>query len=165
MVPKEMKLLNMLSNNDVTFFIPPYQRNYEWTDEQCEVFFDDIVKTHDRNVQGHASEHFFGSITFFQTETAFGQPDQLVLIDGQQRITTTMLFLVALRDILQDVKLKNYIDAKYLRNNNVSSDNDEYKIKLKQVETDWAVYKPSSWEKNRLNQKRMQPYTGTINTS
>jgi len=169
MVPKEMKLLNMLSNNDVTFFIPPYQRNYEWTDEQCEVFFDDIVKTHDRNVQGHASEHFFGSITFFQTETAFGQPDQLVLIDGQQRITTTMLFLVALRDILQDVKLKNYIDAKYLRNNNVSSDNDEYKIKLKQVETDWAVYKhiilgeePAESEKNAAVYRNYQYFMNKL---
>ena len=29
MVPSEMKLLDMLSNNDVTFFVPPYQRNYE----------------------------------------------------------------------------------------------------------------------------------------
>lgn len=141
MKPTEMKLLNMLSNNDVTFFIPPYQRNYEWTEEQCEIFFTDIVKTHDQNINGHASEHFFGSITYFQTETPFGQPDQLVLIDGQQRITTTMLFLVALRDIMQDSKLKNFIDSKYLRNNNVSNANDEYKIKLKQVETDWAVYK------------------------
>lgn len=141
MKPTEMKLLNMLSNNDVTFFIPPYQRNYEWTEEQCEIFFNDIVKTHDQNINGHVSEHFFGSITYFQTETPFGQPDQLVLIDGQQRITTTMLFLVALRDIMQDNKLKNFIDSRYLRNNNVSNANDEYKIKLKQVETDWAVYK------------------------
>lgn len=141
MKPTEMKLLNMLSNNDVTFFIPPYQRNYEWTEEQCEIFFNDIVKTHDQNINGHVSEHFFGSITYFQTETPFGQPDQLVLIDGQQRITTTMLFLVALRDIMQDNKLKKFIDSKYLRNNNVSNANDEYKIKLKQVETDWAVYK------------------------
>ena len=49
-----------------------YQRNYEWTDEQCKVFYDDILKTHDRNVAGDTTEHFFGSITFFQDETPFG---------------------------------------------------------------------------------------------
>lgn len=66
MVPSEMKLLDMLSNNDVTFFVPPYQRNYEWTTEQCEAFFDDVVKTYEKNSHGHRTEHFFGSITYFR---------------------------------------------------------------------------------------------------
>lgn len=140
MIPQEQKLLSMLSNNDVTFFIPPYQRNYEWTEEQCKVFLDDVIKTFDSNTKGTTAEHFFGSITFFQTEAAFGQPNKLVLIDGQQRVTTTMLFLVALRDIITDPGIVSFIDKKYLRNENVVDDT-EYKIKLKQVETDWAAYK------------------------
>ena len=45
MVPNETKLLKMLSNNDVTFFIPPYQRNYEWGEEQCRLFLEDVLKT------------------------------------------------------------------------------------------------------------------------
>ncbi len=140
MIPQEQKLLSMLSNNDVTFFIPPYQRNYEWTEEQCKVFLDDVIKTFDSNAKGTTAEHFFGSITFFQTEAAFGQPNKLVLIDGQQRVTTTMLFLVALRDIISDPGIVSFIDKKYLRNENVVDDT-EYKIKLKQVETDWIAYK------------------------
>ena len=120
MIPQEQKLLSMLSNNDVTFFIPPYQRNYEWNEEQCKVFLDDVVKTYESNNKGVKAEHFFGSITFFQTEAAFGQPNKLVLIDGQQRVTTTMLFLVALRDILKDENIVSYIDKKYLRNENVA---------------------------------------------
>lgn len=140
MIPQETKLLHMLSNNDVTFFIPPYQRNYEWTDEQCAVFLNDVIKTYSSNYAGKNSEHFFGTITFFQTEAAFGQPNKLVLIDGQQRITTTMLFLVALRDLLDDTNLEKFIDSKYLRNDNVSGES-EYKVKLKQVETDWAAYR------------------------
>lgn len=140
MIPQEAKLLHMLSNNDVTFFIPPYQRNYEWTDEQCSVFLEDIIKTCEENNKGIHSEHFFGSITFFQTEAAFGQPNKLILIDGQQRITTTMLFLVALRDVLGEGSLSKYIDSKYLRNDSVEGEN-EYKVKLKQVETDWPAYK------------------------
>lgn len=140
MVPSETKLLNILSNNDVTFFIPPYQRNYEWSSSQCEVFLDDVYKTAELNMAGTTAEHFFGTITYFQTEAVFGQPNKLVLIDGQQRITTTMLFLVALRDILQDENIRCFIDSKYLKNNNVHGDS-EYKIKLKQVETDWAAFK------------------------
>lgn len=140
MVPNEMKLLNMLSNNDVTFFVPPYQRNYEWTTEQCEAFFDDVEKTYEKNSQGHRTEHFFGSITYFQTERPFGQTNELVLIDGQQRITTTMLFLCAVRDISDDDSLKKFINDKYLKNANARDEDNEYKIKLKQVETDWSVY-------------------------
>lgn len=140
MIPQEVKLLQLLSNNDVTFFIPPYQRNYEWTNDQCKVFLDDILRTYELNMTEKMVEHFFGTVTFFQTETAFGQPDKLVLIDGQQRITTTMLFLVALRDTIDNQSLKEFIDCKYLKNNSVSNDS-EYKIKLKQVETDWIAYK------------------------
>lgn len=140
MIPQESKLLNLMSNNDVTFFIPPYQRNYEWTDEQCKVFMEDIIKTCEMNILGKLTEHFFGSITYFQDEAPFGQPTRLVLIDGQQRITTTMLFLVAVRDTIDNNDLKHFIDSRYLKNNNVSGDS-EYKIKLKQVETDWAAYR------------------------
>ena len=141
MKPNEFKLLNLLSNNDVTFFIPPYQRNYEWTDEQCEVFLNDVIKTYKLNDSGDTAEHFLGCITYFQTKSVFGQPNKLVLIDGQQRITTVMLFLTALRDIFYANKdeLGDFIDSKYLKNDNVKGDT-EYKIKLKQVETDWAVY-------------------------
>ena len=136
----ENKLLDMLSNNDVTFFIPPYQRNYEWDKEQCEVFMGDIIKTTKSNLKQQYSEHFFGTIVYVQNEPTFGQPNRLVLTDGQQRITTTMLFLIALRDIVDDGNLKRFIDLKYLKNNNVTSDT-EYKIKLKQVETDWETYR------------------------
>ena len=140
MIPLERKLLDLLSNNDVTFFIPPYQRNYEWTDEQCSVFLEDIKKTTESNEKGIYSEHFFGTFTFFQTETSFGQPNKLILIDGQQRITTTMLFLIAVRDIIDEESKKKHIDSKYLRNDDVQGEI-EYKVKLKQVETDWVAYK------------------------
>ena len=144
MVPNEAKLLKTLSNHDVVFFIPPYQRNYEWTEDQCRVFFDDVVKTAEHNEAGENTEHFFGSITYVQDDTPFGQPDILILIDGQQRITTTMLFLVALRDFTSDAGIKNVIDSNYLKNSNIADDDNgknEYKIKLKQVETDWNAYK------------------------
>ena len=139
MKPTESQLLTLLSSNDVTFFIPPYQRNYEWDREQCEVFLNDIIKTAQVNCSGGNTQHFFGSVTYFEDKRIFGQPGKRVLIDGQQRITTTMLFLAAVRDLTNDPKMKASINDQYLRNPNASDDT-EYKIKLKQTETDWQVY-------------------------
>ena len=142
MVTREQELLKLLSNNDVTFFIPPYQRNYEWTSEQCETFWHDIQKIYATNMSGENNKHFFGTITYFSdVHKAFGDPDKLVLIDGQQRITTTMLFLIAMRDLMPESSpIRLAIDRRYLKNENIS-DGGEYKIKLKQVESDWATYR------------------------
>lgn len=138
---QEQKLLELLSNYSVTFFIPPYQRNYEWDESQCSAFWDDILSTYKKNKSGCKTEHFFGTLTYFQSESVFGLPTQLVLIDGQQRVTTTMLFLLAMRDLLDNIHEKEYIDRSYLKNEKISGENEEYKIKLKQVESDWPAYK------------------------
>ena len=138
MQSRDNKIIPLLSNNDVTFFIPPYQRNYEWDIQMCDTFYRDIEKVaHNPNTQ-----HFFGTIIFYEERSQiFGEPSRYILVDGQQRLTTTMLFLIAARDVIQDEILKKTIDSKYLRNNNVSGNDVEYKIKLKQVENDWGAYK------------------------
>src|SRR5690625_581199 len=100
MKASENHLISLLSNNDVTFFIPPYQRNYEWDKTQCEVFLNDIVRTAESNINDIYTEHFFGTIVYVESDTVFGEPSKLVLTDGQQRITTAMLFLVAVREVV-----------------------------------------------------------------
>jgi len=133
-------LLESLSNNDVTFFIPPYQRNYEWSKDTCSVFLADVQKVARKNLDGDYSEHFFGSIVYVIEQSGFGVPDRYVLTDGQQRITTTMLFLMALRDSVDDEQYKETIQRRYIENER-ADESTEYKIKLKQVETDWEAYK------------------------
>lgn len=133
-------LLRSLSSNDVTFFIPPYQRNYEWSTDICKVLMADVKRTAQSNLAGEKTEHFFGSIVYVVEETGFGIPDRYILTDGQQRITTTMLFLMALRDSIEDEDYRSYIQSRYLQNERAGDDT-EYKIKLKQVETDWEAYK------------------------
>ena len=102
----------------------------------CEILFKDIEKV----ANSRNSQHFFGTVIYYAESTILGQPDKYILVDGQQRLTTTMLFLIASRDCITDESLRNTIDSKYLKNNNVSGDV-EYKIKLKQVESDWKAYK------------------------
>ncbi len=134
-------LLKFISGNDFTFFIPPYQRNYEWTTDQCGVFLDDVIKTTESNKKEMKAQHFLGSLTYYETERVFGQPSKLILIDGQQRVTTTMLFLIAVRDLLDNQEDKDTLNNTYLLNKQVKGDSMEYKIKLKQVEADWDSYK------------------------
>lgn len=133
-------LLDSLSNNDITFFIPPYQRNYEWSTDTCKVFFSDVKRVAASNVSSTRAEHFFGSIVYVVEDSGFGLPDKYILTDGQQRITTTMLFLMALRDSISDSNYQEAIQSRYLENSRAGS-GAEYKIKLKQVETDWEAYK------------------------
>lgn len=107
----------------------------------CRVFFEDILDTTKSNATQLQAEHFFGSIVYVTDEQKlFNEPNKLILIDGQQRITTCMLFLVAVRDLADDESVKVSIDSSYLKNDKVKSDL-EYKIKLKQVEADWDTYR------------------------
>ena len=133
-------LLESLSSNDVTFFIPPYQRNYEWSTDTCRVLLADVRRVAEANRTGAKTEHFFGSIVYVVEESGFGVPARFVLTDGQQRITTTMLLLMALRDSIDDSAYQETIQKRYLENDR-AGENTEFKIKLKQVESDWEAYK------------------------
>jgi len=77
-----------------------------------------------------------------------------IIVDGQQRLTTALIFLIALRDTEKEIKKKNYITDTYLINPFSSF---EYKIKLKQVTKDWEAYKALIMGEN--------PYPGIITSA
>ena len=98
MQSRDNQIIRLLSNNDVTFFIPPYQRNYEWETSMCEIFYKDIEKVANSKNMGH----FFGTVIYYEESSILGEPSVYILVDGQQRLTTTMLFLIAARDVITD---------------------------------------------------------------
>lgn len=119
-------------NGQLTFVIPVYQRNYEWARENCDQLFDDVINNIPKN--GETKFHYFGNIVYDEVDhDPFTNYIQYVLIDGQQRITSTMLLLAAIRDEEEDKQARENIDITYLRNQNAP---EEYKVKLKQVEMD-----------------------------
>jgi len=75
------------------YLIPLYQRTYSWEKEQCARLWDDIVNLHKTSRKGH----FVGSIVRINEAAAAGFTKAMI-IDGQQRLTTLTLLLVALRD-------------------------------------------------------------------
>jgi uncharacterized protein with ParB-like and HNH nuclease domain len=129
MKASEVSLTKFLEASDTHFIIPVYQRNYDWEQFQCEQLLDDILQV---GKDDEMASHFIGSIVFvhagiYSTEP----PHELVIIDGQQRLTTITLIWIVLYRIakeLKNEKLTNQINKKYLVNEFLE---DDEKLKLR----------------------------------
>lgn len=77
------------------FIIPVFQRDYRWTEDQCNQLWLDILRVAD---DPRGSMHFFGSVVHISTEDSHPGFTRWLLIDGQQRLTSIMLIVIALRD-------------------------------------------------------------------
>ena len=136
----EAKLLAFLKKSP-QFAIPIYQRTYSWGDKECRQLWDDIIQTGSNDA---VSAHFVGSIVYIEQGLyqVIGQPPLLV-IDGQQRLTTVTLLIAALANALDKLdeedqepvdgfsprKLRNY----YLLNPEETGDR-HYKLILSQTD-------------------------------
>lgn len=89
----ETQLLPFLEGKK-QFVIPIYQRTYSWTKRQCGQLWEDIIRAGgDENLTGH----FAGSIVYIQQGLYQGSGiPELLVIDGQQRLTTLSLLLAVL---------------------------------------------------------------------
>ena len=136
-------LIKFFDGSDKRFIIPLYQRNYDWKEENCEQLFQDLMKMHGSD----RKSHFFGSIV---SSIESGTEDRFI-IDGQQRITTVSLLLIAMVNAKKaeeieatDTKLVDKIFKRYLVD---EYQEDERKVKLKPIKKDMdafdaLLYKP-----------------------
>lgn len=119
------------------FLIPLYQRKYAWQKKHCQRLFSDLIKVHKQGLQSH----FFGSIVSVRASET---ENDLLIIDGQQRITTISLLILAAinavlngqlecnsEDFVNDVK-EHYLRSKYSRT--------DRKIKLRPIDDDLKAY-------------------------
>ncbi len=90
----ECKFLKFMEGSGKRFVIPVYQRNYDWKTEQCKQLFDDLVKI----IKNNRRSHFFGSVVSVYNPD--GRNDEFLIIDGQQRLTTVSLVLLAVYNLL-----------------------------------------------------------------
>lgn len=121
-------------NQNNQFVIPIYQRLYNWKKEQCKQLWDDIIKTGGNDqIEGH----FIGSILYVRVDATHSSP--LLIIDGQQRLTTITLLFIALRNHLSDeVKILGKFSCKKIENRYlINSDKDgDKKFRLILSESD-----------------------------
>lgn len=127
-------LMKFLDGSQKRFIIPVYQRNYDWKKENCKQLFDDLVSV----VKEKKDSHFFGSIVSYAHSR-----DEVVLIDGQQRITTVSLILIAIVNALKKgvmttkddtlvLRIKDFLVDKY--------DKTERKVRLKPFRDDCVAF-------------------------
>lgn len=127
-------ILKFMEGSSKRFVIPVYQRNYDWKKDNCQQLFRDLmdVISHDR------SSHFFGSIV------ASTEGDDFIIIDGQQRLTTISLMLLALTNLITEKKVKcesPYLAAMIKEEFLIDKwQPDNRKIKLKPVKNDMKAF-------------------------
>ncbi len=108
----EAKFLDFLKKSP-QFVIPIYQRTYSWTERECRQLWDDIVRTGGNDA---ISAHFVGSIVYIEKGLyQVSSQSPLLVIDGQQRLTTVTLILEALARQLEDSEPVDGFSAKKLR--------------------------------------------------
>ena len=128
-------LIGLITNASLRFVVPVYQRPYSWDKENCEQLWDDILSVGKRP----DDRHFTGSVVWVQdgVMSASGVTPRL-LIDGQQRVTTVTLLLVALAEYAKahegdDLRFSysRLINKGYLIDDDMTGD-DRYKLLLSQ---------------------------------
>lgn len=109
----EAKLLDFLKKSP-QFVIPIYQRTYSWTEKECRQLWEDVVRC-GRN--DHIPVHFIGSIVY--VESGLSQVTHqapLLVIDGQQRLTTVSLLLTALAEAVGETEPFEGFSQRKIRN-------------------------------------------------
>ncbi len=108
----EAKLLSFLQKSP-QFVIPIYQRTYSWTDKQCRQLWDDILRA---GLSDNIAVHFIGSIVYVEQGLSLvTHQAPLLVIDGQQRLTSLSLLLEALARALGDTEPVDGFSAVKLR--------------------------------------------------
>jgi uncharacterized protein with ParB-like and HNH nuclease domain/predicted transport protein len=133
----EAKLLSFLQKSS-QFVIPIYQRTYSWTDKQCRQLWDDILRAGSSDA---IAVHFIGSIVYIEqglSQVTHQAP--LLVIDGQQRLTTVSLLIEALaRALGASEPVDGFSAAKlryYFLSNPLESGDRYFKLLLSQTDND-----------------------------
>lgn len=134
----ECGLAEYMQGANKRFIIPVYQRNYDWKLENCKQLYDDLVKV----IKTNRKTHFFGSIVSVYEPS--GKNIEFLIIDGQQRLTTVSLLLLAMYNLIQkgvimpqDDMLATRIYEEFLVD---KYQKQETRIKLKPVKNDKKAF-------------------------
>lgn len=129
----KQNLLNFLGQNQ-QLSIPIYQRKYSWTEKECNQIFEDIIRV---GSSFDEENHFIGSIVYMNQKAHIASPIiKLMIIDGQQRITTISLLISALSDFLFENPNENVMNLYNLINYYLINDKETGELKYKLLLTD-----------------------------
>lgn len=119
---------DLIEKNKRVFKVPVYQRNYDWSNVQCEKLYQDIMFAHKRD-----HKHFTGTIVYIVGLNG-SNLSEVLIIDGQQRLTTVYILLKALYDAAKGVSVRIEEEIQEVMfNRNCDA---KYKVKLKPIKSD-----------------------------
>jgi uncharacterized protein with ParB-like and HNH nuclease domain len=93
-IKAEVKTLGTIFVEPSVFAIPPFQRNYSWKKDQVNEYWDDLMVIADSSSKG---EYFLGQIILVRIP---GSESNILILDGQQRLTTSMILMCVIFDYL-----------------------------------------------------------------
>ncbi|QOW47694.1 MULTISPECIES: DUF262 domain-containing protein [Acinetobacter] len=132
------QFLKFIDGSDKRFIIPVYQRNYSWQNKHCAQLLNDLKNL----IAKPDTPHFFGSIV--SSHMQGGKREDYLIIDGQQRLTTISILLIAIVDLLRhkkviprDERLIDKITKKHLVD---EYQEDQRKIRLKPIKDDCKAF-------------------------
>ena len=145
----EFKVTDVLSRNE-RFVVPLYQRQYQWHDcrdgNRTSAFWQDVASKAGDVLDGRARfEHYMGALLLAPgaTKRAFGMTPIAQVVDGQQRLTTFLILLSAIREIAREAQFEDIVEEcnKYLFNEPGKSDTDEFvRFKLTPTPVDREIF-------------------------
>jgi hypothetical protein len=143
MKAQEVALLGLLAGPR-QFVIPVFQRDYSWTEAQCQQLLDDVARV------AKAPDgviHFMGSIVYVSDENLDAILPQWMVIDGQQRLTSCTLLLIAIRDRLRKLEdgvpvqdSPRALDEQFLQNPYAPTPSQRAKLALRGSDNTWLEY-------------------------
>lgn len=122
-------LQDFMASNRILFRIPVYQRNYDWSEANCNRLLDDI-----KTIIDTGKKHFIGTIVYMLANEGGVTLREYTIIDGQQRLTTITLMLKALVDVASEMNDPTAQELLSFIQNNFCEE--QYKIKLKPIKSD-----------------------------
>lgn len=163
-------IVNEVLRDARRFMVPIYQRQYQWGKKRLEPLWDDIVAKAEEALNGESRfMHYMGALILAPTGDAnkFAITPSIQVVDGQQRLTTFMLFLAAVREKAQELGIPDVeaVVREYIFNATKSQDTDPYaRFKLTPTPSDrklfWAII-----EEGRAGAKKIAPNAYYLNGS
>ena len=138
------------------FIIHIFQRNYSWDVSHCEQLWTDILR-----VGGNPKleSHFIGSVVYIPEQETSAAISRWIVIDGQQRITTITLLLLAFMRRLQEEKLDRPVSAAeiedYFLINRYGKEEQRYKLLLTKTDKDTLIDLLKCKENHETGSKRI----------
>ncbi|MEV7396725.1 DUF262 domain-containing HNH endonuclease family protein [Aeromicrobium sp. NPDC092404] len=138
----ETNLLKLLQGSKV-FLVPNFQRRYSWRRAEWEQLWDDLLRecrrTHDSDAQA-LDGHFLGSVVLHPAPGGASVLMKHLVVDGQQRLTTVLILLAAMRDVGESLQVEGWNPEEYNVKYLVNAYDDTYKDRLVPTKLDRKAY-------------------------